>query len=131
VNRCRGALLYEFEDGGENKQLAWGKWDLEMFGKKLVRICGVGELPPEGEVGEFQAGKLTLCVAKMNGQVYAMENECPHHGGPLGQGRLEDGKVLCPWHAYAFDVKTGECTGAIPVRVFEVTVAREDVLVKV
>ena len=114
----------------ETRQTAvLGNLDLEMMKKNLVRICGVGELPPEGEVGEFQAGSLALCVARMNGQVFALDNECPHHGGPLGQGRLEGGKVFCPWHAYSFDVKTGDGDGR--VRVFEVTVAGEDVLVKV
>jgi nitrite reductase (NADH) small subunit len=42
---------------------------------------------------------------------------------------LEGGKVFCPWHAYSFDVKTGDGDGR--VRVFEVSVAGEDVLVKV
>ncbi len=115
----------------QEKQPALGNLDPEIMNENLVRICGVGELPLEGEVGEFQAGSLTLCVARMNGQVFALDNECPHHGGPLGQGRLEGGKVFCPWHAYAFDVKTGTCSGEIRVRTFEVTVAGEDVLVKV
>jgi nitrite reductase (NADH) small subunit len=32
---------------------------------------------------------------------------CPHEGGPLGEGSIEGGKLVCPWHAYAFDVTTG------------------------
>ena len=54
----------------------------------------------EGGVREVQAGKLTLCVAKLNGKIFALDNECPHDGGPLGEGELEDGKVVCPWHGY-------------------------------
>jgi len=99
----------------------------------LVRICSVGELPAEGHVGEFSAGKLTLCLAKLNGKISALDNECPHHGGPLGEGTIEDGKVVCPWHFYDFDVTSGRCAGApgLHVRVYEVTVAGDDVLVKV
>lgn len=101
------------------------------MGNNLVRICGVNDLPPEGGVGEFQAGKLTLCVARLNGKLFALDNECPHHGGPLGQGELDGGKVICPWHAYAFDLATGASDGEERVRVFEITVAGGDVLAKV
>ena len=38
----------------------------------------------------------------------AMENVCLHRGGPLGQGMIEGGKVVCPWHGWAWDPKTGE-----------------------
>ena len=41
--------------------------------------------------------------------LYAMDNECPHRGGPLGGGVLESGQVHCPLHGWAFDPKTGEC----------------------
>src|SRR5271165_6577553 len=99
----------------------------------LVRICSVRELPAEGHVGEYSAGKLTFCLAKLNGKLCALDNECPHHGGPLGEGEIEDGKVVCPWHAYAFDLATGRCKEfpSGQVRVYEVTVAGDDVLVKV
>src|SRR5271155_1995129 len=99
----------------------------------LVRICSVGELPAVGHVGEFAAEKLTLCLAKLNGKISSLDNECPHHGGPLGEGTIEDGKVVCPWHAYAFDLTTGHCADArLPsARVYEVTVTGDEVLVKV
>ncbi|AXC09409.1 Rieske 2Fe-2S family protein [Acidisarcina polymorpha] len=98
----------------------------------LVRICSVGELPAEGAVHEFPAGKKMLCIAKLNGVISALDNECSHHGGPLGQGMIENGKVICPWHAYAFDLTTGLCDDDADerVRVFEVTVSGDDVLVK-
>jgi nitrite reductase (NADH) small subunit len=82
-------------------------------------------------VREVQAGKLTLCVAKLNGKIFALDNECPHEGGPLGEGELEDGKVVCPWHGYGFDLNTGASDDNMRARVFEVTVEGEDVLAKV
>jgi len=99
----------------------------------LVRICSISESPAEGNVGEYSAGKLTVCLAKLNGKISALDNECPHHGGPLGEGIIEDGKVVCPWHAYAFDLTTGLCADArLPsAQVYEVRVAGDDVLVKV
>jgi nitrite reductase (NADH) small subunit len=96
----------------------------------LVRICSVKELPPEGSVKEIEAGKQAFCVARLNGRVSVLDNECPHHGGPLGQGMIEGGKVVCPWHAYAFDLGTGLSDEDEQVRVYEVTTAGDDVLVK-
>ena len=101
------------------------------MGNDLVRICGVNDLPAEGGVCEVQAGKLALCVAKLNGKIFALDNECPHEGGPLGEGVLEDGKVVCPWHGYAFDLNTGASDGDLLARVVEVTVEGGDVLAKV
>src|SRR5271156_3910996 len=95
----------------------------------LVRICSVRELPAEGRLGEFPAGDVMLCVARLNGKITALDNECPHHGAPLGEGAIENGKVVCPWHAYAFDLTTGLCAEAPErARVFEITISGQDVL---
>lgn len=73
----------------------------------FVRICSQEELPPEGSVKEVVINGRALCVAKVNGTVSLLDGTCPHEGGPLGEGSIEGGKVVCPWHAYAFDLKTG------------------------
>ena len=96
----------------------------------LVRICSVSELPPEGGVKEIEAGAQAFCVARLNGKISVLDNECPHHGGPLGQGMIEAGKVVCPWHAYAFDLTTGLSEEDERVRVYEVMTAGDDVLIK-
>ena len=98
----------------------------------FVRICSKGQLPPSGEALEFSAGGKLLCVANLNGAISAMDNECPHHGGPLGQGMIEEGKIVCPWHAYAYDVVTGISShdSGLKVDVYEVKLAGDDVLVK-
>jgi nitrite reductase (NADH) small subunit len=73
----------------------------------FVRICSQSELPAEGEVREFLAGSRTFCVANVEGTIAVLDGVCPHEGGPLGEGMIEGGRVVCPWHAYAFDVRTG------------------------
>jgi nitrite reductase (NADH) small subunit len=92
---------------------------------KLVRLCRADELPPEGEAREFTLEDRQLCVASIDGEVSAMENVCPHRGGPLGQGVIENGKVVCPWHAWAFDAKTGCALHNPEVRVQTYAVRRE------
>jgi nitrite reductase (NADH) small subunit len=59
-----------------------------------------------------------------------MDNVCPHRGCPLGQGMIEGGKVICPWHAWAFDLKTGEAvyTAMAKVPVFEVRIEGDELL---
>ncbi len=99
---------------------------------EFVRICGKADLPPAGEAREIALGEKTLCVANNDGSISVMDNVCPHRGGPLGQGMLEGGKVICPWHAWAFDLKTGaaEHVPETKVPVYEVRVEGEDVLAK-
>jgi len=99
---------------------------------QFVRICSESELPPEGEVAEFTVQGRALCVAHIGGAVAVLDGTCPHEGGPLWEGIVEDGRVVCPWHAYAFDVHTGatEQDKDLKAEVLEATVADGEVRVK-
>ncbi len=77
---------------------------------KLVKICDRSELPPDGQAREIAIEGKTYCLAYTQGVATVMDNACPHRGGPLGQGLVEHGKLICPWHAWAFDLKTGQAT---------------------
>jgi nitrite reductase (NADH) small subunit len=95
---------------------------------ELVRICSRSELPPVGEAREVEYQGRLLCMANDRGRLTLMDNVCPHRGGPLGQGLIENGKLICPWHAWAFDLKTGQATHSQDrVQVFEVEMRGEDV----
>ena len=70
----------------------------------------------EGRVMVVTAGTTTLALTRSNGQYGALENACPHQGGPLGEGSIEDGVegkcwLRCPWHGWDFDPLTGESPG--------------------
>jgi nitrite reductase (NADH) small subunit len=73
----------------------------------FVRVCSQSELPSTGQVRELTAAGRTLCVANVAGTICVLDGTCPHEGGPLGEGSIEDGRVVCPWHGFAFDVRTG------------------------
>jgi len=65
-------------------------------------------LPEAGEVTTVVVAGRAVCLAN-TGTVYgALDNRCPHQGGPLGEGALENGYVICPWHGYEYDPTTGE-----------------------
>jgi nitrite reductase (NADH) small subunit len=75
---------------------------------EFIKLSTQSELPAEGEAKEFPCGGKVICVANVNGSVTAMDNVCLHRGGPLGQGVIEGNKVVCPWHGWQWDPKTGE-----------------------
>jgi nitrite reductase (NADH) small subunit len=54
-----------------------------------------------------EAGAFSLAVFRQGDQVYALENACPHRGGPLCEGDVKDGVVYCPLHAWGFDLRSG------------------------
>ena len=72
----------------------------EGFARKLLYEQGVG-LPP---------AEVVLC--RVDGRLFAVDSLCPHEGGRISDGPLQDGKhVVCPLHNYRFDPKTGEPVG--------------------
>jgi len=53
------------------------------------------------------AGRTSLALTRCNGRYGALDNHCPHQGGPLGEGSIEKGWLRCPWHGYDYDPITG------------------------
>ena len=71
---------------------------------------------PESRVMSVTAGVKTLALTHFQGQYAAMDNRCPHQGGPLGEGSIEKGEggqcwLRCPWHGWDFDPLTGKPPG--------------------
>lgn len=62
---------------------------------------------PEGRAKVVTLGKERVAVFRYDGKVSALSNVCRHQNGPLGEGRIIDGCVTCPWHGYQYDPKTG------------------------
>ena len=99
----------------------------------FTRIAAQSDLPAANEAKEFTCGNKEICIANINGEFSAMENVCLHQGGPLGQGMIEKGKVVCPWHGWAWDPKTGEAahTARAKVAVYPLKIENGDVLVEI
>lgn len=71
---------------------------------------------PEGRVKTVSALNRYLCLSHFDGRWAAMDNHCPHQGGPLGEGTIERGEsgkcwIRCPWHGWDFDPLTGAAPG--------------------
>lgn len=78
---------------------------------RKVEVClGPRDLVPLGEGRRFVVGAEEIAVFRgRDGSLYAIQNRCPHRDGPLAEGILGAGQVICPYHAYKFDVATGAC----------------------
>ena len=71
-------------------------------------VADLRQLPPdEGTV--VALGDLRVALFVLDGEVVALDNVCPHAGGPLGLGDVEAGVVTCPLHGWQFDIRTGAC----------------------
>lgn len=99
----------------------------------FTKVTVQAELPPIDEAKEFACDGKTICIANVNGTYSAMDNVCLHRGGPLGQGMVEGNKVVCPWHGWAWDVKTGaaEQDPNMKVAVYPLKIENGDVMVEI
>ncbi len=72
-------------------------------------ICRAEEVPSGRGLARFIAGE-PLAVVNDAGKIHVFQGVCPHAGGPMGRGWIEDGRLLCPLHRWAFRLEDGACT---------------------
>jgi nitrite reductase/ring-hydroxylating ferredoxin subunit len=56
------------------------------------------------------AGHKQIALSHFEGKICALDNRCPHQGGPLGEGSIENGILRCPWHGWDYH----PCSGKVP-----------------
>lgn len=99
---------------------------------KYIDVAKVADLPPGStlsvEVDEEGRG---IALFNVDGKLFALDNTCPHAGGPLGEGTLQGDIIRCPWHGWKFNVRTGQClknpvddwaVSCFPVRIEQETI---------
>jgi len=97
------------------------------------RVASLADLPPGTLLG-VEVDGVRVCLANVDGQVYALRDNCSHKEFPLSAGELEDGQLVCAWHGARFALDTGRATrlpAIKPVATFEVRVEDGDILVGV
>jgi nitrite reductase/ring-hydroxylating ferredoxin subunit len=113
---------------------------------RFVRIvvARLDEFPP-GERRVVQAGRRSIGVFRVGDEFYAVNNFCPHQGGPLCLGRIkpwvrsagpgeyvmsgQEALLACPWHGWEYDLATGQSflgPGEPPVRTYDVSIESDD-----
>ncbi len=73
----------------------------------FIKVGRASDLP-EDSVMEVTVGEDLYAICNVAGSLHALSGVCLHQGGPLGQGQLAEGRVVCPWHAWEWDCRTGE-----------------------
>lgn len=99
---------------------------------KFVKIGRADEIAP-GEKKIYEVDGIMVVVVNLGDAYYCVEDVCTHDGGPLGEGKLDDGQIICPRHGARFDVRTGDALtlpAFEPVATYQVKVENGDLLVE-
>jgi 3-phenylpropionate/trans-cinnamate dioxygenase ferredoxin subunit len=91
---------------------------------EFVRVAALEEVTP-GQLLSVEVGEDKICLANVEGEIYAVQDNCSHKDFPLSNGTLEDNQIECSWHGARFDLESGRalCLPAIrPVKTYEVKV---------
>ena len=96
----------------------------------FVDVCAVDDIPEDRARIATLSGE-RVAVFRYGGKVSAISNLCRHQNGPLGEGKVIDGCVTCPWHGYQYDPASGRAPKPFTEKVptFDVRVERGRVLV--
>ena len=76
---------------------------------KFVKVATKSEIADQSAKFFIIEGK-RIALFNLGDQFYALDDTCPHAGGPLSEGSIEGEDVECPWHGSRFNIKTGEAT---------------------
>lgn len=80
---------------------------MEEASPRFVKMAEVGEVPP-GKLKAVDLAGRRLIVVNLGEEYRVFNARCPHRDGPLEEGTLFRGVLVCPWHHWRFDVTTGE-----------------------
>ena len=97
-----------------------------------MRACSLSDIPEEGAISVVLDGT-PVCLARSQGEVFAISDICSHADVSLSEGDVEDGHIECWLHGSSFDLRTGKPTAlpaTKPVATYPVTVEGSDVFVK-
>ena len=76
---------------------------------RFVEVARKSEIPEAGAIAVEADGK-RLALLNLEGEIYAIDDDCPHEGGPLSEGQISGDEIQCPWHSSHFNIRTGRVT---------------------
>jgi 3-phenylpropionate/trans-cinnamate dioxygenase ferredoxin subunit len=99
----------------------------------LYKVATVKDFPP-GSARAVEVAGRSIAMFNVEGTIHAIDNECTHDGGPLSEGVVNDGCVVCPWHAAEFDLSTGRALtppAVEDVQSYKVVVSGDDISIEI
>jgi nitrite reductase (NADH) small subunit len=99
---------------------------MDMMVSRWIDVGALDDIPRRGaRVVKTPAGCIAL-FRTADDEVYALDDRCPHKGGPLSQGIVHDRSVTCPLHNWVFDLATGQAKAPDEGRVATLPLRCED-----
>lgn len=98
---------------------------------KFKTVAKVGDIPA-GEGRAFEVEGRMVAVFLIDGEYQAIDDLCPHMGASLATGAVEEGCVMCPWHAWRFRISDGTwCDNPkIKIDTYQVRVEGDEIMVR-
>jgi 3-phenylpropionate/trans-cinnamate dioxygenase ferredoxin subunit len=99
---------------------------------ELIRVASLSDAPP-GTLKAVVVKMQPLVLANVDGDIYALEDQCSHQEYPLSDGEIDGGEVVCLHHGARFDARSGKNKGlpaVRPVKVFPVQIRDGDIYVE-
>ena len=84
-----------------------------------VDVCPLTALPP-GSVTAADIDGARVCVANVHGELFAVQDSCPHLFANLSAGELNGANIVCPWHGSEFDMRTGATKRWLPSGIWNI-----------
>jgi len=109
--RCDGSHWYAAFKDDEALTISAANQAIEKKEPEWIKVANKNEMK-NGETKPLHIHNHQLVLSKVNGKYGAIEGVCPHQGGPLMDGRIDNGVLRCPWHGHAFNPITGESLGS-------------------
>jgi nitrite reductase (NADH) small subunit len=98
---------------------------------KLIKVAQTQDIPP-GEAKVYYVRGREIAVFNIKGRFYAVDNLCPHQGGPLVAGEVKEEVVTCPWHKWQFHLPTGlsPVNSSVSARIYPVELVNDEVRIR-
>jgi len=102
-----------------------------------VKVCRTDEVPSDTALCKRLESGLRIAVARLGGGeagFVAFENLCPHAQGPVGNGQVRGDTIVCPWHFFRFDLRTGKPVGmesVLQLKLFPVAVNNGEISIDI
>ena len=103
ITRAKNPSAWNGNAGSELKFVL----DVNKERSGFVFVCNSQEIE-DSRAKIFCIEKERIAVYRYENKLYAIHNVCKHQGGPLGEGKIVDGCITCPWHGYQYLPHNGQ-----------------------
>ncbi len=95
------------------------------------RVADISEVE-EGKARVINIEGDEVALFNIRGKIFAISNICPHRGGPLAEGEIDGNTIICPWHAWQFNIETGKGVNfPVQVKKYDVKIEGKEIFIDI